>query len=126
MWRYAAPMAHSVVDPLLRSELDELGARMCKALNDPKRMLVLYALADGPHTVSELCEVVDAPQSNTSQHLAVLRDRGLVEAERQGNSVVYSLRHPKVLDAIDLLREVMADELDRQQSLRRSRARRPA
>lgn len=111
-------MAATALDPLLRSELDELGARMCKALNDPKRLLVLYALADGPHSVSELCEVLDAPQSNTSQHLAVLRDRGLIEAERQGNSVVYRLRHPKVLAAIDILREVMADELDRQQALR--------
>lgn len=111
-------MAASIVDPLLRSELDELGARMCKALNDPKRLLLLYALSDGPHSVSELCEVLSLPQSNTSQHLAVLRDRGLVEAERQGNSVVYSLRHRKVLAAIDLLREVMADELDRQQALR--------
>lgn len=119
-----AAMAATVVDPLLRQELDELGARMCKALNDPKRLLVLYALADGPHTVTELCEVLDAPQSNTSQHLAVLRDRGLLEAERQGNTVVYSLRHPKVLKAIDILREVMADELDRQQALRgRSRGR---
>ena len=116
-------MAATAVDPLLRAELDELGARMCKALNDPKRLLVLYALADGPHTVTELCEVLEVPQSNTSQHLAVLRDRGLIEAERRGNSVMYSLRHPKVLDAIDLLREVMADELDRQQSLR---PRRPA
>jgi ArsR family transcriptional regulator len=111
-------VAASALDPMLRAELDELGARMCKALNDPKRLLVLYALADGAHTVTELCDVLDAPQSNTSQHLAVLRDRGLIEADRQGNSVVYSLRHPKVLAAIDILREVMADELDRQQSLR--------
>ena len=111
------------VDPLLRQELDELGARMCKALNDPKRLLVLYALADGPHTVTDLCDMLEAPQSNTSQHLAVLRDRGLIEAERQGNNVQYSLRHRKVLDAIDILREVMADELDRQQSLRARRTR---
>jgi ArsR family transcriptional regulator len=112
-------MSITSFDPRLREELDDLSSRMCKALNDPKRLLVLYALADGPHTVSELCQVLESPQSNTSQHLAVLRDRGLVEAERKGNSVVYSLRHPKAITAIDLLREVMADELERQQSLRR-------
>jgi len=111
------------IDSLLRQELDELVASMCKALNDPKRLLVLYALADGPHTVTELCDMLEAPQSNMSQHLAVLRDRGLIEAERQGNNVHYSLRHRKVLAAIDLLREVMADELDRQQSLRARRTR---
>lgn len=111
-------MAIAELNPLLRQELDDLSARMCKALNDPKRLLVLYALAAGPHTVTELCQVLGTPQSNTSQHLAVLRDRGLVASERHGNSVVYSLRHPKAIEAIDILREVMADELDRQQALR--------
>jgi ArsR family transcriptional regulator len=106
------------IDALLRQELDELVASMCKALNDPKRLLLLYALRSGRYTVSELCELIEAPQSNTSQHLAVLRDRGLVEAERQGNNVVYSLRHPKVIGAIDILRQVMSDELERQTALR--------
>jgi ArsR family transcriptional regulator len=106
------------IDSLLRQELDELVASMCKALNDPKRLLLLYALRNGRYTVSELCELIEAPQSNTSQHLAVLRDRGLVEAERQGNNVVYSLRHPKVIEAIDILRSVMSDELVRQTALR--------
>lgn len=106
------------IDSLLRQELDELVASMCKALNDSKRLLLLYALRYGRYTVTELCELIEAPQSNTSQHLAVLRDRGLVEAERQGNNVVYSLRHPKVIDAIDILRGVMSDELDRQTALR--------
>jgi DNA-binding transcriptional ArsR family regulator len=109
------------IDNRLRQELDELVASMCKALNDSKRLLLLYALRNGPFTVSELCEVIEAPQSNTSQHLAVLRDRGLVEAERQGNNVVYSLRHPKVIEAIDMLRGVMSDELERQTALRAPR-----
>jgi len=103
------------VDGALRDELDELVAGMCKGLNDPKRLLVLYALSDGPHTVSELCDVLQAPQSNTSQHLAVLRTVGMVDTERRGNSVIYSLRHPKVIDAIDKLREILADELNRRQ-----------
>jgi DNA-binding transcriptional ArsR family regulator len=111
-----APVAP--IDSLLRQELDELVASMCKALNDSKRLLLLYALRYGRYTVTELCELIEAPQSNTSQHLAVLRDRGLVEAERQGNNVVYSLRHPKVIDAIDILRGVMSDELQRQTALR--------
>ena len=105
----------SVMDSALRSELDELVAGMCKGLNDSKRLLVLYALSNGPHTVSELCEVLDAPQSNTSQHLAVLRTAGMVDTRRRGNSVVYSLRHPKIIEAIDKLREIMADEVTRRQ-----------
>lgn len=107
------------MDMRLRQELDELVSSMCRALNDPKRLFLIYALAEGPHTVSELCEAIDAPQSNTSQHLAILRERGLVDSERQGNNVVYSLRHPKVVQAIDLLRSVLEDELARQQALLR-------
>lgn len=104
-----------LIDAALRNELDELVANMCKALNDPKRLLVLYALSDGPCTVTELCEILEAPQSNTSQHLAVLRTAGMVDTERQGNRVVYSLRHPKIIIAVDQLREIMGDELDRRQ-----------
>jgi DNA-binding transcriptional ArsR family regulator len=105
------------LDPFLRRELTELTASMCRALNDPKRLMALYALRDRPLTVTELCTMLEAPQSNVSQHLAVLRDRGLVEAERQGHNVRYRLRHPRVLDAIDVLREVQAQELDRRQQL---------
>lgn len=105
-------------DPQLRQELEELTASMCKALNDAKRLTVLYALREGPHTVGELCEILGAPQSNTSQHLAVLRNRGLVDTERDGNAVRYSLRHQKILEAIDVLREVMSDEVARQHALR--------
>jgi ArsR family transcriptional regulator len=103
----------------VRQELDELVSSMCKALKDPKRLMLLYALSDQPRTVGELSQILEAPPSNTSQHLAVLRDRGLIEGERQGNNVVYSLRHPKVVQAIDLLRDVMNDELERQNSIRR-------
>jgi ArsR family transcriptional regulator len=106
------------IDPRLRQELDDLHAGMCKALSDPKRLVILYALREEPRTVTELCEVIGASQPNTSQHLAFLRDRGVIDAERRGNSVVYSLRYPAVITALDLLREVMADELARRQALR--------
>jgi DNA-binding transcriptional ArsR family regulator len=107
-----------VIDARLRQELDDLHAGMCKALSDPKRLVILYALREGSQTVTQLCEAIDASQPNTSQHLAFLRDRGVIDAERRGNTVVYSLRYPAVIEAVDLLREVMADELARRQALR--------
>lgn len=105
------------IDDGLRDELVELTSSMCKALTDPKRLMILYALEPGPLTVTELVDELDAPQSNVSQHLAVLRERGLVEADRQGNKVYYSLRHDKVLEAIDLLRGIMGAELERRTGL---------
>jgi DNA-binding transcriptional ArsR family regulator len=103
--------------PDLRAELVELTGTLCKALNDPKRLMVLYALADGPRSVGDLAETIDAPQANVSQHLALLRDRGLVGTERRGNRVIYSLRYPEVVAAVETLRGVLARELARRQDL---------
>jgi DNA-binding transcriptional ArsR family regulator len=90
-------------------ELVALHARLCQALSDPKRLLLIYALADGPRTVSELCNDLDLPQTNVSQHLAILRDRGIVTASRSGPNVLYRLRGPQVVQALDLLREFMRE-----------------
>ena len=106
------------VDQRLRQELEELVAQMCNAINEPKRLMVLYALSNGPRSVNELASVLGAPQSNTSQHLAVLRNRGLVDVERRGSHVLYSLRYPKIIEAIDLLRGVLNEEIARQHALR--------
>jgi len=59
-----------------------LALPICKALNDARRLAILYALRTGPHTVTQLCHAIQGPQSNTSRHLATLRDRGLIKAER--------------------------------------------
>lgn len=110
----------SRVGPNMRQELDDLTSGMCRALNDPKRLAILYALAGGSYSVTELCGLLEVSQSNISQHLTVLRDRGLVDTHREGNRVFYSLRDLRVVDAIDLLRSVMNDELSRRQALRHS------
>ena len=104
------------LNPLLRGELEALVAGTCKALTDPKRLLVMYALSDGPRSVGELCVVLDSTQSNVSQHLGVLRAAGMVESERSGSTVLYSLRHPKVIEAIDMLRSISREELARRQA----------
>lgn len=93
-------------------------AGMCKALNDPKRLAVLYALAERAYSVNELGGLLEVSQSNLSQHLAVLRDRGLVDTRREGNRVIYTLRDPRLIEAIDLLRAVMNDEVARRHALR--------
>lgn len=108
-------------DPLLRAELEELTASVCRALNDPKRLMILYALAEEPRAVSDLCTALEVSQSNVSQHLAVLRDRGLVDTERAGNRIIYTLRDPMVVEAIDLLRRVMSEELERRRAIRAGR-----
>ena len=95
----------------VRQELDRLHASICKGLADPKRLLIIDALRDGPLSVTELCETLDLPQSNVSQHLAILRDKGLVTSRRDGQFVYYSLTSNKLVEAMDLLRELMAEQI---------------
>jgi len=99
------------MDPATAAELHELHARVCKAIADPKRLLLINEMRDGPQTVGDLSEAIGISRSNASQHLAVLRDRGLVRAQRTGSNVYYSLRSPKIVQAVDLLREFLADDL---------------
>ncbi len=101
----------------VRVEMEELVANMCMALNDPKRLMVIWALSNGPMSVGEISAALGLPQANVSQHLAILRTRGLVDNERRGNSIFYTLRYPRLVDAVDLLRGVLREEIARRTGL---------
>ena len=100
------------------AEVYEFHARICKALADPKRLLIINELRDGPRSVSQISAALGISQSNASQHLAILRDRGIVFAERAGMNIFYSMRSPKIHQAIELLREFMAEDLADRAQLR--------
>jgi ArsR family transcriptional regulator len=90
-------------------EIYELYARVCKALADPKRLLIINELREGPRTVGEVVAALGIAQANASQHLAILRDRGIVIARRTGSNVYYELTSSKIVEAIDLLCEFMTE-----------------
>ncbi len=110
------------MDTDLAAELHQLHARVCKAIADPKRLIIINELRDREASVGELCESLDLSQSNVSQHLAILRERGVVTARREGTNIYYSLRGTKVLAAVDLLREFLSEDLAEQARLQRSLA----
>lgn len=95
----------------LLQEIDGLHANICEALADPKRIALLYALRDGATTVNQLAEMLDLPPATTSRHLKILRERRLVHARRDGMNVYYALTNSKVLEALDLLRQVLNESL---------------
>lgn len=95
------------MDEKLEREIIELHSGICSALADPKRIMILYTLENGPRNVTELSEELGMPQPTTSRHLKVLRERGMVNAERSGATVIYALADPKLMQALDLLREVL-------------------
>ncbi|MEW5985094.1 MAG: metalloregulator ArsR/SmtB family transcription factor [Chloroflexota bacterium] len=102
--------------PLLQ-ELNLLHANVCQALADPKRILILYALAERPRHVSALAEALDIPQPTVSRHLALLRQQSLVLTMREGPAVVYRLADPRIIEALDTMRAVLIGALERQSGL---------
>jgi ArsR family transcriptional regulator len=100
-----------------KSEIQLLHAEVCQALADPTRIMLLYLLADGPKNVGEIGVALEATQPTVSRHLKVLRERGMVIAERQGTSVNYSLADRRVIEALDLLRAVMTNNLLQKKAL---------
>jgi len=108
------------MDRQTSDELYDLHARICKAIADPKRLLIITELRGGAMSVGDLSEALDISQSNTSQHLAVLRDRGVVVAQKDGLNVYYKLTSKKVVRAIDLLREFMVEQIGDQSRLGRA------
>jgi ArsR family transcriptional regulator len=100
-----------MVTASLTQEITQLHADICSGLADPRRILILYALAENPSNVSDLAKEVNISQPTASRHLNILRERGMVSAQRDGQSMIYSLTDPRVIQALDLLRAVLADKL---------------
>ncbi|HUN22749.1 MAG TPA: metalloregulator ArsR/SmtB family transcription factor [Anaerolineales bacterium] len=100
-----------MTDPRLKLEVTQLHAELCSALAEPSRILLLYALSQRAYTVNDLSLEVGISQSATSRHLKVLRSSGLVLAERRGQMIEYRLRDSRIIQALDLLREILHDRL---------------
>lgn len=90
-----------------QDELKRLHADICSGLADPTRIAILYVLHEREANVTDLTERLGLPQSTVSRHLAVLRATNLVHTKRQGQNTFYHLTDPRVIAALDLLREVL-------------------
>jgi DNA-binding transcriptional ArsR family regulator len=101
----------------LEQEINQLHAEICAGLADPKRILILYALHEKPRNVNELVELLELNQPMVSRHLKVLRERGMVVTNRLGTTVEYRLVDDRLIQALDLLRLVLANKLMSQAAL---------
>ena len=86
-------------------------ADLCKVLTDPKRLMILDALRGGDRSVGELAETLGIALPNASQHLAVLRNAGLVEGRRVGTTILYRLAEPTIVDACDIVQRIVERRL---------------
>src|SRR5919108_5794316 len=87
-------------------QLYRLQADLCQALADPTRLRLLSLLGEKPRPVKDLVEATGERQAKISQHLAIMRQRGIVRAERHGTEIHYSLADPRILEACRITREV--------------------
>lgn len=101
----------------LKQEISQLEANLCIALADPTRILILYALNEGPRSVTELTNELGTTQPTTSRHLKVLRERGLVMTTRQGVSIIYEITDKRLIEALDLLRSVLRSSITQKADL---------
>lgn len=94
-------------------EITTLQAEVLRTLASPRRLEILHRLAAGPCEVGRLAEALGVSQPNVSQHLAVLRASGLVDADRDGREVRYRLTDPDVMVACGIMRGVLERRLRR-------------
>lgn len=87
----------------------EFQAKLFRGFSDPSRLSILEALREGPLSVGEIVTVTGLSQPNASNHLACLRDCGLVIARQQGRYTLYSLSDPRVEQILVLADELLAD-----------------
>ena len=95
----------------LERRLYQLQAELCHALADPTRLELLSLLSEGPRSVKELTEAAGQRQATISQHLAVMRQRGILRAERRGTQIHYSVADPRMLEACRITRAVLLQQL---------------
>jgi ArsR family transcriptional regulator len=97
--------------------LYEIHADICKTLGNAKRIEILNALGDKELSVSELVNVLGISPANVSQHLAVMRQKGILTSRREGNNIFYKVSNPKVITACGLMREVLLEKFEEGQKL---------
>jgi DNA-binding transcriptional ArsR family regulator len=112
---------------ILTSSSDPLSVRAFKAeffraLGSPVRIGLLQLLREGEQTVGALQAALGLDSSGTSQHLAALRKQGLVATRRDGTSVYYRVRDPRVIELLELARAVLTARLEEDRALLHARA----
>src|SRR6266567_796593 len=98
-------------------QLYRLQADFCRVLAEPTRLKLLSLLGEGPCAVKDLVEATGERQTKISQHLSIMRQRGIVRVQRVGTEMHYALADPRILEACHITREILLEQLTRHASL---------
>jgi len=97
-----------------------LQADLCKVFSHPKRLQLLCLLKGGEMGFADLQAATGLPKANLSQHLKLLRDRGMVSARRRGQNLYFSVTSVKITAACELMHDFLREQLDSRQAIART------
>ena len=95
----------------MEDQLYAYHAEMCKVLSHPKRLELIDILRDKEVSAGELGERLGLAPANLSQHLTMMRERHILVSRKEGNVVYYRIANPKLLQAFDMLREILFEQI---------------
>jgi len=95
---------------------NQLITNIFKALSHPTRLQIIMLLKNGPLCVCEILPQIDSEQSNTSQHLTVLKNQGIVDNRKDGSKVIYAIKSPEVYEMIDIAENIILRQIEETKS----------
>jgi ArsR family transcriptional regulator len=98
-------------------------AEMCKVFSHPKRLELINVLRDKEMSVGELSQKLGLAIGNLSQHLAMMRERRILVSRKEGNMVYYRIANLRLLEAFDLLKEILFEQIRQDAALIQNRTR---
>ena len=99
------------------NKIYELHAEMCKVFSNSIRLEILNLLRDRKMSVTELIDRSKLSQANISQHLSIMKSKGIVVSERNGKNIYYKLQNSKIIKAFDIIKEVLSERLEKEKKL---------
>ena len=93
-------------------ELYKLHAEICKVFSNPTRLEILNLLRNREMSVTELIKMSNLSQANISQHLSIMKSKGIANSERKGKNIYYKLSNSKIIKAFDIIRDVLFERLE--------------
>jgi len=102
------------------ARLWELQADICQTMANPKRLQILNLLKWGELSVGAMVQSLGLPKANLSQHLSLMRQKGILATRRQGTTIYYHLAIPHITEACEIMRVVLRQVLSFRESLSRN------
>ncbi len=98
----------------------EVQAEICQTLANPKRLHIISLLKDGELSVGQMMKSMGIAKANLSQHLSIMKQKGILVSRREGTVIYYRLSTPKITSACSIMRDVLIQLLEDREEFSKS------